>query len=177
MYAKEPVPQMVLSSNGVTLPPDRITALLAGWSKAREARATAFLNADIKLDKLSIDPKSLQLNEARQYVALELCRTAGLPAYFASAELMTMTYTNAISERRSLVDFGLRNLLTVIEQTLTLPAYTASTTEVKFDMDDFLRGNPLERAQVYQILNGMTDKDGNPAMTIGEIRKSEDMLL
>lgn len=177
LYAKEPVPQLALKNMGAALPPDRVTKLLDGWTKSRAQRSTAFLNADIAIEKVSIDPKALQLNEARQYVSLELCRTAGLPAYFASAEQTSMTYSNAITERRSLIDFGLRNLLTVVEQTLSLPIFTASTTEVKFDLDDFLRGNPYERAQVYQILSAITDKDGNPAITVDEIRKEEDLLL
>lgn len=177
LYAKEPVPQLALKNMGAALPPDRVTKLLDGWTKSRAQRSTAFLNADIAIEKVSIDPKALQLNEARQYVSLELCRTAGLPAYFASAEQTSMTYSNAITERRSLIDFGLRNLLTVVEQTLSLPIFTASTTEVKFDLDDFLRGNPYERAQVYQILSGITDANGNAAITVDEIRKAEDLLL
>jgi hypothetical protein len=42
---------------------------------------------------------------------------------------------------------------------------------VKFDLDDFLRGNPHERAQVYEILNRIG------AMSVEEIREEEDMLL
>ena len=177
LYANEPVPQLALKNNGAALPPDRVTKLLQGWTEARKLRSTAFLNADIAIEKVSIDPKALQLNEARMYVSLELCRSAGLPAFFASAETTSMTYSNAINERKSLIDFGLKNLLTVVEQTLSLPIFTASTTEVKFDLDDFLRGNPYERAQVYQILSGITDKDGNAAITVDEIRKLEDLLL
>jgi hypothetical protein len=41
---------------------------------------------------------------------------------------------------------------------------------VRFDLDDFLRGNPLERAQVYEILNRIG------AMTIEEIREEEDII-
>jgi hypothetical protein len=42
---------------------------------------------------------------------------------------------------------------------------------VSFDLDDFLRGNPYERAQVYEILNRIG------AMSVEEIREEEDMLL
>ncbi len=53
----------------------------------------------------------MQLAEARQYVALELARACGIPAYFLSAEQTSMTYSNAVTERRSLVDFSLRPIL------------------------------------------------------------------
>ena len=170
MYAKEPVPQMALKSNGTNLTAERIKSLLAAWNSARRTRSTAFLNADIDLQILGIDPAKLQLNEARQYVSLELCRAIGLPAYFASAEQTSMTYSNAISERRALIDFSLRNILTSIEQRLSMPDFVAAGVENRFDLDDFLRGNPLERAQVYQILNSIG------AMSVEQIQEEEDLI-
>jgi HK97 family phage portal protein len=170
-FAKEPVPMMVLKSNGTNLTSERIGKLLEAWRVARLNRSTAFLNADVELQALGIDPDKLQLVQARQYVALELCRAAGLPAWFASAEQTSMTYSNAISERRSLVDFSLRPVLTAIEQRLSMPDFVGQGNEIRYDLDDFLRGNPLERAQVYEILNRIG------AMSIDEIRQEEDMLL
>jgi HK97 family phage portal protein len=170
-FAKEPVPMMVLKSNGTNLTSERIGKLLEAWRVARLNRSTAFLNADVELQALGIDPDKLQLVQARQYVALELCRAAGLPAWFASAEQTSMTYSNAISERRSLVDFSLRPVLTAIEQRLSMPDFVGQGNEIRYDLDDFLRGNPLERAQVYEILNRIG------AMSVAEIREEEDMLL
>lgn len=169
-YAKEPVPSMILKSSGTNLPSERIAALMAAWRTARQTRSTAFLNADVDLKEFGFDPKSLQLAEARQYVALELARASGIPAYFLSAETTSMTYSNSISERRSLVDFSLRPLLTAIEKRLSMPDFVAQTTDVRFDLDDFLRGNPLERAQVYQILNSIG------AMSVEQIQEEEDLI-
>jgi phage portal protein BeeE len=119
---------------------------------------------------LGIDPAKLQLNEARQYVALELARACNLPAYFVSAETTSMTYSNTLSERRGLIDFSLRPILTAIEQRLSMADFVPSTTEIRFSLDDFLRGNALERAQVYQILNTIG------AMSIEQIREEEDLI-
>jgi hypothetical protein len=47
---------------------------------------------------------------------------------------------------------------------------TPAGTKVRFDLDDFLRGNPLERAQVYEILNRIG------AMSVDEIRSEEDLI-
>lgn len=170
-FAKEPVPTMALKSNGTNLTKERITSLMSAWNTARSSRSTAFLNADIDLQVLGIDPEKLQLNQARQYVSLELCRAIGLPAYFASAEQTSMTYSNAINERKALIDFSLRNIMLPIEQRLNMNDFTAAvTTETRFDLDDFLRGNPLERAQVYQILNGIG------AMSVEQIQMEEDLI-
>lgn len=169
-FAKEPVPLQVLKSNGTNLPAERIAKLLEAWRAARTNKSTAFLNADVELQALGIDPAKLQLNEARQYVALELARACNLPAYFVSAETTSMTYSNTTSERRGLIDFSLRPILSAIEQRLSMPDFVPSTTEIRFSLDDFLRGNALERAQVYQILNTIG------AMSVEQIQEEEDLI-
>ena len=169
-YAKEPAPTMVLKSNGTNLTAERISALLTAWKTARQSRSTAFLNADVNLEQFGFDPKSLQLAEGRQYVALELSRACGIPAYFLSAEQTSMTYSNAVTERRSLVDFSLRPILKAIEERLSLPDFVPNPVMVRFALDDFLRGNALERAQVYEILNRIG------AMSVEQIQREEDLI-
>ena len=169
-FAKEPVPLQVLKSNGTNLPAERIAKLLESWRTSRLTKSTAFLNADVELQALGIDPAKLQLNEARQYVALELARACNLPAYFVSAETTSMTYSNTTSERRGLIDFSLRPILSSIEQRLSMADFVPSTTEIRFSLDDFLRGNALERAQVYQILNTIG------AMSVKQIQEEEDLI-
>jgi HK97 family phage portal protein len=169
-YAKEPNPSMILKSNGTNLTAERVSSLLTAWRTARQSRSTAFLNADVDLKEFGFDPKSLQLAEARQYVALELARACGIPAYFLSAETTSMTYSNAVSERRSLVDFSLRPILKAIEERLSLPDFVPNPVMVRFSLDDFLRGNALERAQVYEILNRIG------AMSVEQIQREEDLI-
>jgi phage portal protein BeeE len=169
-YAKEPAPSMILKSNGTNLTAERVSSLLAAWRTARQTRSTAFLNADVDLKEFGYDPKALQLAEARQYVALELARACGIPAYFLSAETTSMTYSNAVSERRSLVDFSLRPILKAIEERLSLPDFVPNPVMTRFALDDFLRGNALERAQVYEILNRIG------AMSVEQIQREEDLI-
>ena len=170
-FAVEPIPQMVLKSNGTSLPADRVSKLLTAWRTARANKSTAFLNADVTLETLGYDPKNLQLNEARNYVALELSRACGLPAYFTDSQQSSFTYSNALDKRRDLVDFAFRNYMSIIEERLSFADFTPAGNKVRFDLDDFLRGNPYERAQVYEILNRIG------AMSVDEIREEEDMLL
>ena len=169
-YAKEPAPSMVLKSNGTNLTAERISSLLSAWKTARQSRSTAFLNADVELQQFGFDPKSMQLAEARQYVALEIARACNIPAYFLSAETTSMTYSNAVSERRGLVDFSLRPILKAIEERLSLQDFVPNPVMTRFALDDFLRGNPLERAQVYEILNRIG------AMSVEQIQREEDLI-
>jgi len=177
MYAREPVPSMVLKSNGTSLPADRITKLLDSWSVARRNRSTAFLNADVTMEAVGFDPEKLQLNQARSYVSTELARALGIPAYYVDAETgSSMTYSNATTQRQTLLDFSLIPLMTSISERLSMPDFVPQSQRVEYDLSDYLRGSDLERANIYKTLNSIVDANGNPALTVEEIRKSEELI-
>ena len=177
MYAREPIPSMVLKSNGTALPADRIAKLLDSWATARRNRGTAFLNADVTLETVGFDPEKLQLAAARSYIATEVARACGIPAYYVDAETgSSMTYSNATTQRQTLLDFSLIPLMTSVTERLSMPDFIPSTQEVKYDLSDYLRGSDLERANIYKILNSIVDAEGNPAITIDEIRQAEEMI-
>lgn len=178
MYAREPIPSMVLKSNGAALPADRIRSLLDAWGASRRNRGTAFLNADVSLETLGFDPEKLQLNQARSYVATELARALGIPAYYVDAETgSSMTYSNATNQRQTLLDFSLIPIMTSIQERLSMPDFVPQSQEVKYDLSDYLRGSDLERANIYKILSSIVDpQTGQPAMTVDEIRQTEELI-
>lgn len=178
MYAREPIPAMVLKSNGTALPADRIAKLLESWGSARRTRGTAFLNADVELTTVGFDPEKLQLASARSYIATEIARACGIPAYYIDAETgSSMTYSNAVNQRSTLLDFSLIPLMTSISERLSMPDFVPSSQEVKYDLSDYLRGSDLERANIYKTLNSIVDPvTGQPAITVDEIRQAEEMI-
>ena len=178
MYAREPIPSMVLKSNGAALPADRIRALLDAWGASRRNRGTAFLNADVSLETLGFDPEKLQLNQARSYVATEIARAIGIPAYYVDAETgSSMTYSNAVNQRQTLLDFSLIPFMTAIQERLSMPDFVPQSQEVKYDLSDYLRGSDLERANIYKTLASIVDpQTGQPAMTVEEIRQKEELI-
>ena len=177
MYAREPVPSMVLKSNGTALPADRIAKLLDAWGVSRRNRSTAFLNADVSMEAVGFDPEKLQLNQARSYVSTELARALGIPAYYVDAETgSSMTYSNATTQRQTLLDFSLIPLMTSISERLSMPDFVPQSQRVEYDLSDYLRGSDLERAQIYKTLNSIVDANGNPAITVEEIRNAEEMI-
>lgn len=163
--AQEPIPPVALKNTGVDLPAPKVLELLNGWKKARQERATAYLG-NLELQVLGFDPKSQQLVEARQFMASEIARAVGMPAWYLNAEAASMTYTNVTSERRALVDFSLKPILKAIEDRLSMIDVTVSNAEVRFSLDDFLRGNPIERVDVITKLlaAGVIDIDEARAM-------------
>jgi HK97 family phage portal protein len=169
-FAQEPVPSMALKSNGVNLPAERITKLLEGWRAARQNRTTAFLNADIELQQFGHSPKDLQMTEARQYLAAEIARLCNIPAWYVNAQTGNMTYSNVSAERRGLIDFSIKPYLVAIADRLGMPDFVPQTQMVQFDLDDYLKGNPTERAQVYQTLNAIG------VLSVEEIREMENLV-
>lgn len=177
MYAREPIPSMVLKSNGTALPADRIAKLLDSWATARRNRGTAFLNADVTMETVGFDPEKLQLAAARSYIATEIARACGIPAYYVDANTgSSMTYSNATTQRQTLLDFSLIPLMTSITERLSMPDFIPSTQAVRYDLSDYLRGSDLERANIYKTLNSIVDANGNPAITVEEIRNAEEMI-
>jgi hypothetical protein len=85
-----------------------------------------------------------------------------------------MTYTNATLARQSLLDFSLRPIMCAIEERLSMTGmandFVPASQEVKFDLDDYLRGSAKERADVYKILYDIG------ALTSDEIRLEEEMI-
>lgn len=169
-YADEPSPSMVLKSN-LPLPKERVTAILDAWKTARNQRGTAFINDTIDFEKIGFNPAELTLNEARQYMATEIARLMNIPEWYVAGNSSgSMTYSNVTTERRALVDFSLRPIMTAIEQRLSDIDITPRGSFVRFDLDDFYRGNPTERADIYTKLVPLG------IMTVEEAREMEDLI-
>ena len=146
--ASEPVPQMILLNDGMNLPDDQVAGILDTFKRARRGGSTAYVEGPIKLETVGLDSAQMQLVEARQHLSSEVARLMGIPAWYLNAENASATYSNVASERRSLVDFGLRNYLTVIEDRLSMDDVTPRNQVIRFDLDDFLRGNAVERVDM-----------------------------
>ena len=147
--AAEPVPATVLKNSGVDLPAEQVTSMLAAWKRARQERSTAYLSGQLDIQTLGFDATQMQLAENRMGMASEIARMVNIPAWYLNAEAASMTYTNVTSERRSLIDFSIRpTLIMPIEQRLSMPDITPITQEVRFDLDDYLRGNPIDQVEV-----------------------------
>ena len=168
-YAETPTPSVVLKAN-VPMDSNKATAILNAWKQARQTKGTAFLSDNVDMESVGFNAADLQLTEAREYLAKEISRLMNIPAYYLDASTNTMTYSNVTAERRALLDFSLRPLLTAIEQRLSMDDVTVSTQYVEYDLDDFLRGNPLERADVYSKLIPLG------VLTVEEAREEEDLV-
>lgn len=146
--AKEPTPNVVLKNKGADLPDSMVDKLMVAWKTSRRLRDAAYVNDSIDVQPLSFSPEQQQLVAARQFHISEIARAAGVPAWYLNAESASATYSNVASERRSLVDFALRPILVAIEQRLSMDDVISRDLALRFDLDNFLRGNPQEQVQI-----------------------------
>jgi HK97 family phage portal protein len=111
----------------------------------------------------------MQLTESRLNTAAEIARMCNIPAWYINAESASATYSNVSQERRSLVDFSLRPYMSCIEERLSMNDVTPRGSSVRFDLDDYLRGNPLEQ---IEVLGKMLDYG---LITVDEAREEMDL--
>ena len=169
-FAEEPTPNVVLKSN-LPMPAERVTALLNSWKEARNTRGTAFVNDTIDFQSIGFNPEQLSLSSARQYMASEIARACNLPEWYIGANAGgSMTYSNTIQERRALVDFSLKPLMTAITSRLSDIDITPRGSYVKFDLAEFYAPSALERADIFTKLIPLG------VMTVEEARIEEDLI-
>ena len=168
--AEEPIPSGTLRNTGMDLPEEQVLSLLSKWKTARSTRATAYLTSNLEFKAEQFDNSQQQLVESRKAMQTMLAQMMNVPPYLIGAESgSSMTYNNAEGEKRFLVDFSLRNYITPIEQRLSMDDITIMGQYVEFDLDDFLRGNPAERAAFYRDVVPLG------ILTVDEARDLEDL--
>lgn len=182
-YADTPLPSVTLvNTSGYDLSDTEIDDLIRGYKSSRNQEGVGYVNAGIEPKVVGFDAQQLQLVEARQFVNTQIANILGLPAWAiagaASASGGNIQYANISQDTRGLIDFGLKRLLNAVEARLSMSdvsgeAWTTQVTPrgttVRFNLDGMLRGNALERAQVYQILVPLG------VLTVDEARDIEDL--
>lgn len=167
--ASEPNPTMVIKNTGVDLPPEQVTSLLASWKQARSTRSTAYLSGPLDVTTFGYNAEQIELSKSRLNTASEIARLCNIPAWYLNAETASATYSNVVSERRSLVDFSLRPYMSCIEERLSMDDLTPRGNTVRFNLDGYLRGNPLEQ---IEVLTKMLDAN---IITVDEAREKMDL--
>ena len=167
--ASEPNPTMVIKNTGVDLPAEQVSSLLASWKQSRATRSTAYLSGPLDVQTFGYDATQMELSQSRLNTASEIARLCNIPAWYLNAESASATYSNVSAERRSLVDFSLSPIMHAIEERLSMNDLTPRGQEVRFDLDDYLRGNPLEE---IQVLTAMLDAG---LISIDEARAEMDL--
>ena len=104
----------------------------------------------IKFEEFKSDPNKLQLLESRQYSSLEVSRQVGVPAYLLGIAVGGYTYQNAQQARQDLYLFGAKQILDVIQMTLSMTNVLPINRFVEFDTESYLYENNLAEVPVEE---------------------------
>ncbi|SDS79029.1 phage portal protein [Actinoplanes derwentensis] len=170
-YANSPQAVGIFKPNDGSEPEDDvIQSFLGKYRAARQKNVDAFLPENIDyVPGQMLTADELQLIGAREFLISEASRLTGLPSSWLGLNTTTRTYSNAIDERKDLIDFAAKPFLSTIEQRLSLGDVTPNGQVAKWSLDGFLRSNTTERYQSYK-----TALEGG-WLTVDEIRSYEDL--
>lgn len=148
---------------------EEIRRVLSDWKAARKARSTGYVPDWLELNNGQlINPKDLQLTDARQHAVLEIARAGNVDPEELGVSTTSRTYANQFDRRKQFVDFTLGPFLRAIEERLSMGDVTQRGRYTRFDLDAFMRSDALSRYQSYEV--GL--RVG--ALGKGEIRELED---
>ena len=133
-------------------------------------RTPAILAGGLKFKPLSFNPKDLELIDARQYSAQQVCTIFGVPAFIAGvASPQSMTYSNVNQDSIHFARYTLRPWISRMEASLS--TLLPRGQDARFTMDALLRADTITRYQGYEI----AIRSG--FLTPAEVRDLEDFAL
>ncbi|PWW50260.1 phage portal protein [Actinokineospora spheciospongiae] len=170
MYAQDPRPTDYFAPVEGADPAndDEIREILDGWQEARRARTTGYVPAALQYHTVSTpSPADLQLAELQKQTTIDLANTLGLDAEDLQVSTTSRTYTNAVDRRRDRINDVLSMYMRAITDRLSMNDVSRRGQLVEWDLDDYLRADPLTRWQTYEI--GLR----NQAISVPEVRQEE----
>jgi phage portal protein BeeE len=173
--ASEPLPNIDLhQTGGEPLSQEAAGELVASWKAARALGATAYTPQNLEARTLGWSAMDQQMVEARQYMATQLARMAGVNPVLVSAAMgssSSYVYTNQADYRQAFLDDVLDTYLQAIEGRLSANDVSPRGQYFEFDRDEFTRLPLLERVQVMVAAL----KGGDPPALVNGLAKILDL--
>lgn len=156
------VPTGVYKSGNPDLKKSQAEATKRAFLDSQRDRTIAVIGKNDDFQPLSWNPDQMQMIESQQFSLLQLANIFGLPPSFLGAIMggSSLTYTTTESEALGLIKFTMGEHFANFEQTYSLALPRG--TNVRANLDDFLRGDTLTRYQAYTL-----------AINAGWLRRSE----
>jgi HK97 family phage portal protein len=144
----------ILSSDQILKAEQRkqLGEVLSQFAGSDRAGKVAVLEAGLKYQQLTIDPKDAQMLETRQYSVEQICRIFGVPpVMIGHAAIGTTTWGSGIEQLiLQFIKTCIGPLVKSIESAIyrdLLDSKTRKTTSVKFSMEGILRGDSAARSE------------------------------
>lgn len=153
MYADDPRPldYFTPAEGADDVDDGEVQEILAEWKAARKKRSTAWVPRAMKYNSVDApSPAELQLAELQKQASLDIANALGVDPEDLGISTTSRTYANAVDRRRDRINDVLAPYMRAITDRLTMGDVTRRGHRVVFDLDDFLKANPTERAAVQE---------------------------
>jgi HK97 family phage portal protein len=169
------IPAGLLYHDDGKLSREQADALKTDWLTARMSSIgePAVLSGGVRWEATQVNPADMALLDLLSFNEARIASMLGVPPYLigvSSSE--SMTYANATN----VFDYHWRSGLRPKAQTVMAGLsqwLLPRGTSVEVNRDAYIEPDPLVRAQTAQILNSIQDPQGNPVLTVEEIRDAE----
>jgi HK97 family phage portal protein len=128
---------------------DRMRNAADAWLAARDHSGVAVMSSAVDFTPLSWDPDKMQMIQARQFTLVQLANIMRVPPKFVGASITgdNLTYATSETGGKELLRDTMGGYFAQFEQTLSLER--PNMTEVKANLDEFIRSDMLQRFQAY----------------------------
>lgn len=170
MYADDPRPLDYFTPADGADPVDDTDAahIIGKWRSARKVKATGWIPASMAYHTVdSPSPAELQLVELQRGASLDLANAIGVDPEDLGVSTTSRTYANAVDRRRDRVNDVLSPYMLAVTHRLSMGDVTKRGYTVRFNLDDYMRANPTERANVQKLYLDMGVYD------VGDIQTQE----
>jgi hypothetical protein len=142
-----------------------ITELLAQWNSMRLAGSTGYVPASLQYNSVQQPtPADLQLVQLQKQAALDIANLIGLDPEDLGVSTTSRTYQNATDRRQDKINDVLSSYMRAVTDRLSMNDVTKRGFAVAFDLDDYMKADPITRWTTYQTASGLG------AITVDEIR-------
>lgn len=153
LYADNPRPLDFFSPSEGADPADDATIqqVLNEWTAWRKSRTTGYVPAGLKYNPVDVpSPADLQIADLQKQAYLAIANATGLDPEDLGISTTSRTYQNGTDRRQDRINDTYSPYMAAITQRLSMPDVTKRRRQVQFDLDDYLRADPLTRAMVYK---------------------------
>lgn len=164
MYADDPRPldYFTPADGADDIDDGEVQEILAEWRAARKKRSTAWVPRAMKYNAIDTpSPADLQLVELQKQAGLDIANALGVDPEDLGISTTSRTYANAVDRRRDRINDVLAPFMRAITDRLSMGDVTRRGHRVVFELDDYLKANPTERAAVQKtyIETGVMDPE------------------
>jgi HK97 family phage prohead protease len=172
LYAKDPRPldYFTPAENAPDADDDAVQDALSNWGSFRRTRSTGFVPEWLEYHEVSTPtPQQMQLVELKKQAWLEIANAIGVDPYELGLPVASTPYSNVQDRRKDKINDVLAPFMRAITDRLSMPDVTKRGYAVRFDLNDYMKANATERANVQKTYKDMGVMDAD------EIREAEGM--